>query len=237
MKKLACLLLSLLMFAVSCGRDKAVDIALLEKSNDVTALSLKAHMNQEENEYYGDYADEEGYTPPDLSEWEGIFPSTTRISGNRYYFTVKKKYQDAQHLTGYGISAYVDLATGEKHYLCNDPLCKHEYRSDCKGLRISVNRTWNDYAIGTVKYVDEEKGTETCSVHLTNLITLEKQDILQYTSMIGTAAESREHTELYPFSVCGDILYVQAVTDITDVEAKTDTERSEIILYDLKNNT
>lgn len=56
-----------------------------------------------------------------------LFAKDQIISGNRIYFSVSSPTS-----TGDKIYAYISLETGEKHYLCPDPLCNHSENSGCK---------------------------------------------------------------------------------------------------------
>ncbi|MHB1151829.1 MAG: hypothetical protein ACYCWE_05625 [Eubacteriales bacterium] len=57
-----------------------------------------------------------------------IFDNDYIIKENRLYFRVKRDNND--------MWAYVSLLTGEKFYLCPDPLCPHTEESGCKYLNL-----------------------------------------------------------------------------------------------------
>ena len=119
MKKTIILILAALMLT-ACGRDKGIDIDLLAKAEKADEIYAPAAVDDAGDYYYGDWGEETRYDVPDTSVLDGIVTSSGDLSGyydGKYYIKVKKARESTE--------AYIDLATGECHYVCPDPLCPH----------------------------------------------------------------------------------------------------------------
>jgi len=118
----------------------------LNNSEDVLFTLDKSSTLEE---YYGDYTKETEYTPEDISDIEGILsPLYQTINNGRYYFPLKKPYVTESQQTARSIYAYVDLITGDKGYICNNPSCTHTELEECKYLNmVSILYFGNNGAI------------------------------------------------------------------------------------------
>ena len=115
----------------SCGRDKGIDSALLEKADEIAGMP---NVN-ENGEYMGDYAPETEYSAGDLSSVSGICyaygePYYAALADGKYFFNLQtsktKKNEDGSESTGtVTITKSMNLETGESFFLCPDPLCTH----------------------------------------------------------------------------------------------------------------
>ncbi len=81
-----------------------------------------------------------------------IYNDNYIIRGNRLYFTIKRDNNN--------VWAYVSLLTGEKFYLCPDPLCPHTEESGCKYLNLKelIFVPDSDNLIYTVKPIFSDNG-------------------------------------------------------------------------------
>lgn len=81
-----------------------------------------------------------------------IYDSTYTIKEDRLYFTVRRDNND--------VWAYVSLKTGEKFYLCPDPLCPHTEESGCKYLNLKelIFVPGSSNLIYTVKNIFSDNG-------------------------------------------------------------------------------
>ena len=132
MKKFAFFVLCMILLT-SCQRDRGIDISLMEKAENITQTYPTETDSRMEDEYYGEWEDELQYDVPDITEYNGIsiIGGTDCIYNGKLYFNVKKKYQDQNHTTGALTHMYIDLETGENHYVCPDPLCSHVFEDNC----------------------------------------------------------------------------------------------------------
>ena len=239
MKKfLSFLLTALLLFPTlsSCGRDKGIDITLLEKAEKIGA-EAKA---PEEEEYTGDWLPETVYSPGDLGDAAGIryfrIPMADAVSDGMF-FTRVCEFQTYPHPaggSGMGITwlpKIVDLETGEDRALCPDPLCEHlEYSCPYVGL--------NDagYAGGAPYVLRAEFGIGK-NGEPTQTETVERVDPASGEFTVVAREEcdmSAAQTFIMSMAFDGDRLaYVRAVLT-TDREARTERRDDTLVFVDLK---
>lgn len=62
----------------------------------------------------------------------GIYNHNYLLRDERLYFTINSGVSDKT--SGQPMWAYISLQTGEKHYLCPDPLCRHTEEDGCRYL-------------------------------------------------------------------------------------------------------
>ena len=130
-KKMICVVLAVVGIMTcfsSCSRKGAIDVIekkLEDNSFDVYNVPDVGELD----EVYYDYGEETTFIPQSAEGTAGI--SGYMIHDNKYYYSVRTKYDRNQHLTGISIMAYTDLTTGEKRYVCPDPLCAHAETWEC----------------------------------------------------------------------------------------------------------
>lgn len=105
-------------------------------------------------------AEEEYKSYPDEKIDSLIGNSFTRLNGN-LYFRLKKQESKSDETgtrstTGNPVYAYVSNATGEKHFLCPDPLCTHGSYSDCQYLSLAnlTPSSSNDSLMYAIKQIN-----------------------------------------------------------------------------------
>lgn len=127
----------LLLLSLSSCRERSIDKKIRENMSNIDAI-FEADRSKRLDEYYGDYAVETNYIPTTLNDLEGIYSLDYMFDNDNYYFNVTKRYETANTLGGVQITAYTNLTTGTKHYLCTDPLCTHTEPEECKYLGLLV---------------------------------------------------------------------------------------------------
>lgn len=154
MKKITTIFLLIIMFIFPSCRDLSVDEQILNDANDEERL-FTINRSSSLIEYYGDYAKENTYTPTSTEDIEGIYSSNyQRINNERYYFTVKKRYETETQQTAREIYAYINTKNGEKNYICADPLCTHTELEECKYLNLIGNIYFGEENVFYMAFMD-----------------------------------------------------------------------------------
>ena len=154
MKKItAFLLLTTMIFFSSC-RDLSTDEQILNRATSDEHL-FTIDRSSTLVEYYGNYSQEDIYSPTSTEDIEGIYsPRYQKINNDRYYFTVKKRYETDTQQTAREIYAYINTANGEKHYVCSDPLCTHTELEECKYLNLMGNIYFGEDDVFYMAFMD-----------------------------------------------------------------------------------
>lgn len=236
MKKICFVLAGIITLSVfsSCNRDKGIDISIQERAN---AISEESVYYEARDEYYGNFSKEEAYTTLQNRDWEGIvnesgYPSQFNIDNDKLYYIVYKPISD-DTTQSYGISAFIDLNTGEQSYLCTDPVCTHEYGSDCKAINPPSNIYWNNKIV-SMSRISRADYLADIEIALTD-IQKGTKEVLAYFSADYSGEEAML---IYGASfIHEDIFYFDIIRSYTDPETKTQTSITENYIYDLLNHT
>ena len=144
------LLIASLAVTASCTKDGDTQIITEAES---TVESAQAESTIENKPYVPDgyeylegvgswlSAEEEYKSYPD-EKIDILFGNDfTPLNGNLYFRLSKKESKSdetgTKSTTGKPVYAYVNNATGEKHFLCPDPLCTHGSYSECQYLSLA----------------------------------------------------------------------------------------------------
>lgn len=148
----------------SCSTQKTRDEILKEAGQYTDNISLDTAYDYQKNigEWLGtetSYAyDENGDTSDGIIN---LYMSSYILNKDRMYFQIGKLTSTS---SGANLWAYLSVKTGEKHYLCPDPLCDHSKNSGCQYLNFEI-LTFNpdsDSTLYTVRSVYSEN--KSCSV-------------------------------------------------------------------------
>jgi len=154
MKKITAIFLLVTILIFSSCRDLSVDEKILNNANNEAHL-FTINRSSSLVEYYGDYAKEDTYSPTSTEDIKGIYsPLYRKINNERYYFTVKKRYETETQQTAREIYAYINTANGEKHYICSDPLCTHTELEECKYLNLIGNIYFGENNVFYMAFMD-----------------------------------------------------------------------------------
>ena len=129
--------LALLMLASCSKENKGIVIDKAEKLADDAPTASDGY---EYLEGVGSWLDEETeYKPASDENIECFTSSFFGLSRGNLYFQLKKE-ESKKYETGYSYTlghptyAYISNLTGEKHFICPDPLCTHGAYSGCQYL-------------------------------------------------------------------------------------------------------
>jgi len=125
----AVLLCIFLLASCSVGKDTEELLGQVEQYTKETAevsdyvyqKELGAWLAPETNYHY---AEEDDRSDHIVDLWGGMY----NIQQERLYFHISQATAES---SGSKVMTYINLKTGEKHYLCPDPLCSHTYESGC----------------------------------------------------------------------------------------------------------
>ncbi len=228
-------IITLLVFS-SCTRDKGIDVSIQEHAAQLSE-EYTYYGAEPGDEYYGNFSKEESYTTLQNRDWEGIvnysrYPSNFKIDNDKLYYFVYKPISDDK-TQSYGISAFIDLNTGEQSYLCTDPICTHEYGSDCTAINIPTTQCWNNKIV-SISGINRADYLIDLEISLFDIQTGTK-DVLAYFSADYSGDEAMLNYNS-PF-ISDDKLYFNIIRSYTDPETKTQTKITENYIYDLLNNT
>jgi len=136
-------------FALQACRDDNIDEQI--KSNIESNYLPKNNENSANDLYYADYNEETEYIPASDKEFNGIvaIPYGFTYSGysfnnDRYYFSATKNVNTNSSSFTVDMLNYIDLLTGEQHYICPDPLCLHSAPEECKYIELANNCFFTD---------------------------------------------------------------------------------------------
>ena len=180
--KLVILAITFLTLLSSC-RNANIDKKILEDADNFNNV-FEINRDYSLEEYYGDYERETLSVPTDIDDFYDIYsPMYNFFNNDRYYFTVKKRYETAHELDGREIYVYVDLKTGEKHYICSDPLCTHIEMGECKYLNMNSAMFFIDknifYITSIEGFYDESNIAKKFSIYKINLNTNKIENVYQ----------------------------------------------------------
>lgn len=140
MKKTAILICLIFSLLVSCSKESKG--LVIEKAENLLSDAPTAPVGYEYLEGVGSWLNAE--TEYKSASDEGIdtlFENNFILSGGNLYFQLKKE-ESKRDETGYyytlgdPIYAYISGQTGEKHFICPDPLCTHGAYSGCQYLNL-----------------------------------------------------------------------------------------------------
>ena len=226
MKRTVLLILAALMLS-SCGRDRGIDVDLLEKAEKADEIYAPSAAQDAGDYYYGDWTEETRYDVPDTSKHDGIMTRSGTISGyynGKYYFSVTKARESTK--------MYIDLATGESHYVCPDPLCAHTQETA---------ETCGSYSVPNLHKKDG-KGYSVVMSSDKNSPWLETQALMEYDlatgerkllySMTNNMMEG-EFNSINPIGIDGNLFWYYEMEYVTDEETKTQTTHKTVYSYDM----
>ena len=211
----------------SCGRDKGIDRDLLAKAEKADEIYAPAAVDDAGDYYYGDWGEETRYDVPDTSVLDGIVTSSGDLSGyydGKYYFSVKKARESTK--------MYIDLATGESHYVCPDPLCPHTKDAD---------ETCGAYSVPGMN-IREGKGydwllTSDKDTPWIQTFTLTERDLTtgKVRALYSYDSNAMEEKHALPAGSCidGNLLWFTNREFVTDAETKTQTQHDIVYTCDL----
>lgn len=235
MKKMILPVLTVLLLA-SCGRDKALDIELLEKAEHADEVYALINDYRPSDEYYGDWGDEGEYDVPDTSEYDGIVTYSNGMNGyydGKFYFGVTKKYQDEHHISGSSTEMYIDLATGESHYVCTDPLCSHipQTEENCGSFFILTThiKDGKSYRFDMSFGSDDAPWIMTYTLTERDLASGETKALYSFSSN----SMEGENKSAGVIGIDGNLLWFYEIETFTDEEARTESTHSTMYSYDL----
>ncbi|MGN1409152.1 MAG: hypothetical protein ACI4XJ_03150 [Eubacteriales bacterium] len=234
MKKII-LSLALLLIAInffSCSRERGIDLQIQENAANLLNAEKDDAQNSEA-EYYGNFMAENNYVSSAEKDWTAIvypktYPSNFFIDNDKLYFSLTKPCPDGSSKS-YAIEAAIDLNTGEKSYLCSDPVCTHEYDSDCGAIHMLPSIFWEQSVIEISPIFRSDNLTD-IEVSMTNLQTNAKEVIAYFKAESDGRKEMLNFTKSYIFE---DTLYFTLIRSYTDVESKTEIRIREFYSYDL----
>ena len=212
----------------SCGRDKGIDRDLLAKAEKADEIYAPAAVDDAGDYYYGDWGEETRYDVPDTSVLDGIVTSSGDLSGyydGKYYFSVKKARESTK--------MYIDLATGESHYVCPDPLCPHTKDADETCKSYSVPSLYKKDGKGYNFILSHDKDAPWIST-----FTLTERDLAtgESKALYSLSSNDMDGESKLPGSVLGiedNLLWFNVIESVTDQEAKTQTRHRILYSYDL----
>lgn len=236
MKQFFILLLILPLLIISCKRDSSIDEGILTDAGKITDKLIEEHNRYSaeslDDEYIDNYSDETLYNSGDLTDIAGILSGQYNIFDGKYYFEVKKKYQDQNNMTGISMTASIDLLTGQKSYLCKDPLCTHDVDSTCKMLGVLPSAYCNGYLIAYMSEVYGEKSSSE-NIYIIDPSTGDKQLIESYPYNWSDQA--------VPFvihmGVCDTKFFYTLRQTTYNANTKTSEMVASVYSYDLNTNT
>ena len=126
--------LALLMLASCSKENKGIVIDKAEKLADDAPTASDGY---EYLEGVGSWLDEETeYKPASDENIKIIGANSFYLQNENLYFTLKKEESKAgeYYTLGHPVYAYISNQTGEKHFICPDPLCTHGAFSGCQYL-------------------------------------------------------------------------------------------------------
>jgi len=226
MKTTIILIFAALMLS-SCGRDRGIDSDLLAKAEKADEIYAPSAVEDAGDYYYGDWGEETRYDVPDTSVLDGIVTSYGELSGyydGKYYFSVKKARESTK--------MYIDLATGESHYVCPDPLCPHTKDADetcgaysVPGMNIREGKGY-DWLLTSDK---DAPWIQTFTLTERDLTTGKVKALYSYDSNV------MEEKYALPAGSCidGNLLWFTNREFVTDGETKTQTRHDIVYTCDL----
>ena len=140
MKKTAILICLIFSLLVSCSKESKG--LVIEKAENLLSDAPTAPVGYEYLEGVGSWLNAETeYKPASDEGIDTLFENNFILSGGNLYFQLKKE-ESKRDETGYyytlgdPIYAYISGQTGEKHFICPDPLCTHGAYSGCQYLNL-----------------------------------------------------------------------------------------------------
>lgn len=142
MKKTAILICLIIFLLVSCSKESKG--LVIEKAENLLSDAPTAPVGYEYLEGVGSWLNAETeYKPASDEGIDTLFENNFILSGGNLYFQLKKEEtKKDENGTGYyytsgkDVYAYISSQTGERHFLCPDPLCTHGSFSDCRYLSL-----------------------------------------------------------------------------------------------------
>ena len=142
MKKTAILICLIFSLLVSCSKESKG--LVIEKAENLLSDAPTAPVGYEYLEGVGSWLNAETeYKPASDEGIDTLFENNFILSGGNLYFQLKKEEtKKDENGTGYyytsgkDVYAYISSQTGERHFLCPDPLCTHGSFSDCRYLSL-----------------------------------------------------------------------------------------------------
>ena len=138
MKKTAILICLIIFLLSSCSKEnKGIVIEKAEKLADDVPVAPEGY---EYLECVGSWLDTETeYKSAPDENIMIIGANSFNLRNENLYFTLKKEESKAgeYYTLGHPVYAYISNQTGEKHFICPDPLCTHGAFSGCQYLDLS----------------------------------------------------------------------------------------------------
>jgi hypothetical protein len=238
MKQISLILAGVIMLLAfsSCTRPGEIDIAMQEHAANLSAE--KTYYGAEpEDEYYGNFLHEVSYVTLHEQDWEGIvnpseYPSDFTLCNDRLYYSVYKPIP-TDSSQSYSIVAFVDLVTGEQSYLCSDPVCTHEYGSDCLAINIAPCQYWNDRYI-EIRFIETINHSQDLEITITDLHSGTREVIAYFNANSNGEISTLTYGTSF---IHNNIFYFNIRKSYTDLSSKTQIQVTENYAYDLINRT
>lgn len=137
-KKILIIFFITLLLLVSCSKENKGIV--IEKTENLLSDAPTAPDGYEYLEGVGSWLDTETeYKSAPDENIMIIGANSFNLQNENLYFTLKKEESKAgeYYTLGHPVYAYISNQTGEKHFICPDPLCTHGAFSGCQYLDLS----------------------------------------------------------------------------------------------------
>ena len=227
--------ISILLMLCSCSY---TEDEILEKVERYTSVTVENTVYDYQNDLADWLTQETAYIYEEEHDTTSgiinLFDSNYNIMQERMYFQIRKPLENS---TGADFWAYISLKTGEKHYLCPDPLCEHTRNSGCQyvDLQTLIFHPEDGNVVYTTKYIFSE-GVPNYAICE---IDLENNKIVNKYCPDGTT-ENLLGINLELFFINENILYFSErhiIRERAENGEYKDREETYLKAYDLINNT